>query len=517
MGKWRKRLACGRIDNRPGCRSLGFNERCLHFHNSALLMILFRKKRIPTTMLGLTLTAGRLEGVLVRRSNGSMQVQKTLSAALALNPLTSDPELVGREIRNHLEQAGIRERRCVVCLPLSWALTLSTEVPDMPNEDMPGFLEIEAERGFPFGLEALSIGRSLYRSVTGKSFATQVAIPRNHLEQVERSLKAAQLRATSFTLGISVHQVPEKDSSHGVLALVLDEASVDAQVTCAGGVVVMRSLDGVFESEGVQSRLSTDLLLREIKITLGQLPADFRDSVRRVRVFGRSEPARRFVSESAQRLQLAGMKVELVEAYAPNEFSKSLPAGVEVSPAFSAAARCVTGLAPLFEFLPPKISAVQQLTSRFASKKLGWIGAAAAALLLLVGGAFAVQQFQLSRLRSQWAGMEKNVRELEDMQAQIRRFRPWFDSSFRNLTVLKKITEAFPENGVVTAKTLEIRDVSSVTCSGVASDNQALLKMLDQLRAAKDVRDLKVDNIRGKTPLQFTFNFHWGEGGGDGN
>ena len=480
-------------------------------------MIVLRKKRITTTALGLALHGSRLEGVLVKRSNGSMQVQKAFSAALALNPLTSDPDLVGREIRNHLEQAGIRERRCVVCLPLAWALTLSTEVPDMPDEDMPGFLEIEAERGFPFGLDALSVTRSLYRSVTGKRFATQIAIPRNHLEQIERSLRAAQLRPSSFTLGISVLQSPEKDSSNGVLAVVLGEGSVDVQVTCAGGVVVMRSLDGVFENEGVQHRLSTDLLLREIKITLGQLPGDFRDGVRRVRVFGRGEAARRFVSEAAPRLQLAGMKVELVEAYAPGEFSKSLPGGVEVSPAFSAAARCVTGVSPRFEFLPPKVGALQQLTSRFASKKLGWIGAAAAALLLLVGGAFAVQQFQLSRLRSQWAGMEKNVRELEDMQVLIRRFRPWFDSSFRNLTVLRKITEAFPENGVVTAKSLEIRDVSSVTCSGVANDNQALLKMLDQLRAAKDVRDLKVDNIRGKTPLQFTFNFHWGEGGGDAN
>ena len=113
--------------------------------------------------------------------------------------------------------------------------------------------------------------------------------------------------------------------------------------------------------------------------------------------------------------------------------------------------------------------------------------------------------------------MERQVHDLEGMQVQIRRFRPWFDNSFRNLTMLRKITEAFPEDGVVTAKTLEIRDVSSVSCSGVANDNQALLKMLDQLRASKDVRDLKVDNIRGKTPLQFTLNFHWGEGGGDGN
>jgi hypothetical protein len=480
-------------------------------------MIVLRKKRTPTTALGLALHSGRLEGVLLKRSNGSMQVLKTFNAALALNPLTGDPELVGREIRNHLEQAGIRERRCTVCLPAGWALTLPTEIPDMTDEDVSSFLEIEAERGFPYSPESLSIARSVYRSVTGKRFATQVAVPRNHLDQLERSLKAAQLRPASFTLGASVLQAPEKDYSNGVLALVLGESTVDLQVTCSGGAVLIRSLDSVFESEGVQHRLSTDLLLREIKITLGQLPADFRDSVRRVRVFGRGETARRFATEAAPRLELLRLKAELVEAYAPNEFSKSIPTGVEVSSAFSAAARCITGVPPMFEFLPPRIGPLQQLTNRFSSRKVGLISAAAALALLLAGGAFGVQQFQLSRLRGKWSKMEKQVHELEDMQAQIRRFRPWFDGSFRTLTLLRKVTESFPEDGVVTAKTLEIRDESSVNCSGVANDNQALLKMLDQLRASKDVRDLKVDNIRGKTPLQFTFNFHWGEGGGDGN
>ena len=67
-------------------------------------MILFRKKRIPTTVLGLAFNGSRLEGALVKRSNGSLQVLKTFNATLALNPLTGDPELVGREIRNHLEQ-----------------------------------------------------------------------------------------------------------------------------------------------------------------------------------------------------------------------------------------------------------------------------------------------------------------------------------------------------------------------------------------------------------------------------
>lgn len=476
-----------------------------------------RKPRVPTSVLGLALHGSHLEGVLLKRSNGSMQALKSFKATLTLSPLTGDPELVGREIRNHLEQAGIRERRCVVTLPLSWSLAVPTEVPEMPDEDVPSFLEIEAERGFPYGLESLSIGRSVFRAASGKRFATQVAVPRNHLDQLERALRAAQLRTTAITLGTTVLQDPTKDASNGVLAIVIGEGSVDLQITCAGGIAVLRSLDSVFENESVQNRLSSDLLVREIKITLGQLPAAFRDAVRRVRVFGRGETARRFQYESVARLDALGLKVELVEAYAANDFARKLPPATEVTAAFSVAARCINGVPPLLEFLPPRISALQQFTNRFASRKLGWIGAAAAALILFVAGAFALQQYQLSKLRQQWAAMSAQVHELDDQQTLIRRFRPWFDSSFRNLTLLRKVTEAFPEDGVVTAKTLEIRDISSVSCSGVATDNQSLLRMLEQLRASKDVRDLKVDNIRGKTPMQFTFNFHWGEGGGDGN
>ncbi len=71
------------------------------------------------------------------------------SVSLSLDPLTNDPELVGREIRNHLDAVGIRERHCVVGLPLKWALTTHLEVPELPEADVASFLQIEAERGFP--------------------------------------------------------------------------------------------------------------------------------------------------------------------------------------------------------------------------------------------------------------------------------------------------------------------------------------------------------------------------------
>jgi hypothetical protein len=487
------------------------------YREGRTMIQLLKTKRTPSTILGLAFDAGRLEGVVVRRSNGSLQVQKTFSVPLALNPLTGDPELVGRELRNHLDQNGIRERRCVVGLPLSWALTVQTKVPDLPDADLASFLEIEAERGFPYGPETLAVCHSLYRPAGGERTATLVAIPRNHLAQLEKGLRAAQLRPVSFTLGIAALQNADTESSQGVMALAIGESSVDLQLTFGGGIVALRSLDGSSEADGVQKRPYADLVAREIRITLGQLPAELRGALRKIRLFGRGEFAQRFAADITLRSEAMGLKVELVKDYPPDEFTSHYPAGTKVAAALSLAARHLTAGRPRLEFLPPKTSSWQQLTTRFSSKKLAWAGAIAGSAALLVAGAFLIQQWQLSRYQSRWSAMGPKVKELDDMQQQIKKFRPWFDDSFRSLSILRKLTEAFPEDGVVSARSFEIRELSAVSCSGVARDNQAFLKMLDHVRATKQVGNLKVDQVRGKTPLQFTFNFQWGEGGRNEN
>ncbi len=478
---------------------------------------LLPKRRPPSTILGLTFDGSRLEGVVLRRSNGTLHVQKTFFAALALNPLNADPELMGREIRNHLEQAGVRERRCVVGIPLNLVLTLQLKLPELPEEDIASFLAIEAERGFPYGPEALSMATSRYQTPGGEQHATLVAIPKNHLQQLEAALRLAQLRPVSFTLGITALQAAEKESSRGVLALAVGENTVDLQLTCEGGVAMLRSLEGAIETEGVQKRLYGDVVAREIRVTLGQQAGEIRSTVRRVRLFGNGELAQRFTQEIAPRMQAMGLQLEVVKTYPADEFRSKPPPETPVSSALSIAARHLTGVASGFEFLPPKVSPFQLLTARFSSRKIAWIGSTAGAAAVLIGGAVLIQQWQLSRLKSEWAGMEKRVHELEDMQQQIRRFRPWFDESFQGLSILRRVTEAFPTDGVVSAKTVEIRELSTVTCSGVALDNQAFLKMLDQLRASKEVGEVKVDQVRGKTPLQFTLNFQWGKGGASAN
>jgi hypothetical protein len=475
-------------------------------------MIDFVKQKRASAVLGLALTGDRLEGVVVRRSNGSLHPQQSFTATLALAPLSADPVLVGREIRNHLDQAGIRERHCTMAIPLSWALFLRVELPDLPEEDIESFLQIEIERGFPYGPEALFLSTSRLRGPDGKQHATVVAVPRNHILLLEQALRAAQLKPVSFSLGISALPAMETEPSRAVMALALSESSVDLQVTCGGGLVVLRALDNVFETEGIQQFLSDELLAREIRITLGQLPADFREAVKEVRVFGRGELVRTFSTEITPRLKSTGLQVMIPEGYSPDEFGKKLPPQTPISPALSLAAKYLAGIRPALEFLPPKVTAWQQLSGRLSSRKLATTGAVAAGVVLLVAGAFLVQQWRLSSLQSQWASMEVTVKELELFQQNIRKFRPWFDESHRSLTILKKITEAFPEEGVVSLKTIEIRDPATVNCTGIARDNQVFFAMRDRLEAYREVNNLKVGQTRGN-PVEFTFSFQWQEGG----
>jgi hypothetical protein len=117
---------------------------------------------------------------------------------------------------------------------------------------------------------------------------------------------------------------------------------------------------------------------------------------------------------------------------------------------------------------------------------------------------------------SRWSAMAPKVKELKDIQDNVAKYRPWYDESCRSLVVLRRITEAFPDDGVVSAKTVEIREPSTVSCSGTARDKQSFIKMFDKLSSTTGVSDLTIDQVQGEGPVQFTVNFQW-DGGARAN
>jgi hypothetical protein len=303
-----------------------------------------------------------------------------------------------------------------------------------------------------------------------------------------------------------------------VLALAIGESHVALQLTCAGGVAALRTLEGALETEGGRKLLQPDMIGRETRITLGQLPAEVREQVHKIRIFGPRDLGRQLADEVELRLEATGLSVEYVGEYAPDDLGLQAPKSASVSPALSLAAQKLAGRPTLFEFLPPRVTAWQQVSSRYAAGKLRTVVSVAGSAAVLVIMLFAYQQIQLWRLKTQWQGMAAKVTELDDIQDNIKKYRPWFDESVRGLTILRALTSAFPEDGTVTAKTIEIRDLGAVTCTGTARNYQVLLRTVQKLRTIPQIKDVKQGPARGQPPaLQFSLTFAWNEGGTSAN
>jgi Tfp pilus assembly protein PilN len=480
---------------------------------SNILKLKFSKRKRLTGLLGLTLDGSRLDGVVLRRTNGSLQLLQSFSATLTLDPLTAAPELVAREIRNQLDAAGVRERNCIVGVPLKWALTAQTELPQMADADAASLLQMEAEKNFHSDVTTLRLADSSCALAGGKQHATLVAISSSQLTTLEQVLAAAKLKTVSLSLGLPALQPPGAENSDGVLALVLGESHVGLQITAGGGIAALRALEGAVENEGSRRSLNAGIVAREARVTLGQLPAELRETVKRIRIFGPRELAQPLADEMEARFAPMGLRVDVVSAYAPGEFGAQLPVEASLSAAFSLAARRLMEQPEPFEFLLPKPTLLQQFSTKYASGKLKTISAIGAGVLVIFLGLFLYQEIQLMLLRSQWDKMSAKVTQLQGLQAQIRQFRPWFDDTFTGLGIIRQVTLAFPEDGSVTAKTIEIHDGNVVTCSGTTRDYASVLAMQARLRAADGVKDVKLETIRGKTPMQFTFDFHFGNGG----
>ncbi len=471
-------------------------------------------KRGAQALLGLAIDGDRLEGVVARRTNGSVEIQHRFTATLALDPLSSDPELLGREIRKHLDSEEVRVRRCVVCIPAGWALLQQVSVPPIPEEDVASFLDMEAERGFPFPAESLVRTSSRFRTPGGESLATLIAIPAGHVARLQAALAAARLQPLSFTLPTPALEPPHAERAAGVMTVLCAPPALHLQITAGNGIVTLRTLADAFDPtpSGV---LDEDSVLRELRITLGQLPPDLHEVIRTVRLQGPPE-AMQTVARALARLAPA-WTFDIQPIARAADVALPLPLTGDMidppSPALCLAARHLAGEPASFEFLPPRDTAWDRLLARYSSRKLVWAGGAAGILATIVGSAFLIQQARLWHWRGEWDTIATRVRELEELQENIRTYRPWFDESQRSLTILKHLTEAFPEDGSVSARTIEVRGTSTVICTGTARDRQALREALDRLGSVEQVANVRVEQINGRSPVEFTFNFQYGAGG----
>jgi hypothetical protein len=457
-----------------------------------------KKNRLPS-ILGLCLGDGQLRASRAVRAKGGIEISQTAAAALALDLLHPESELVGREIKNPLDAAAIRERNCIVAVPPRWIMIQQTKVPEMAPEDAESFLQLEAEKCFPVDPAQLQITRSLQHSAAG-NYITQLAVRREQIDQLSDALKSAGLKPVSFALGLAVLPGAIPPAGRGRITVAVEPAGVTLLAAAGGGIAALRTFDASIESEAGEHLVNAAAVARELRITFEQLPAELRAEIKQLVLVGDSGLARQLAEGLADWAGAAGLAIErgdLPEKTLAGEIAAAL------------ATRYLENGVTDFEFLPPHPSRWSRLVARYNSRRLASIGLAVGAAALLAVLAFGWQEIRLLSLRSDWSAMASDVTQLDAVQGRIREFRPFYDTSFRTLTILKRVTECFPDNGAVTAKTFEIHNNAIISISGTARDNASLLRMQDQLRKAREVTGLKIEQIRGKTPAQFTLTFRW--------
>jgi hypothetical protein len=449
-------------------------------------------------LLGLAFDDEGFTAAFMRRSETRQSVERFARLRMSLDLTSGEPELVGREIRHLLIGAGMRGRRCLVCVPLKWALSARVETPVLSEEDLQSFLEIRAEREFPFPIDESALGISRFAVGDSLVGATVAAVPLGRIDALHKVLRAAGLRPMNMTLGVAALAARTRGGPLDCRAVVVgDDGGADLAVAAGGGVAALRRLEEKGSDTGLGGGLDVRAIGKQVRIALANLPSALGDNLRTVETFGARQIAEPLAAEIEAALRRAGSPARVALGSLGTQLNlDGAKEAVSASALLAAMSARLMGFPLEFEFLASKRkkTATQQV-QRFKRTTIRASIAAAAVVLALVG-AVLYQNWELASLESEWTGMEPQVAQVEALQARIRDVRPWFGDALPGLDALRLLAEAFPERGTVWATSVQIKEGSEITLSGRAESNEDLLGMLDRLRDGPGVEDLRVLQVQ---------------------
>lgn len=455
------------------------------------------KKRFQSqSVLAITLESSRMAISLVHRENSGAMIIQSLSVCLGAEDVVRNPEQAGTDLAAALAAAGIKEHRCVVCIPPGWALTAAADLPAVDDEDLRGYFELRAEREFSLTVSDLRLAHCPYSLPDGKRRATLAAVPAKRMEAVEKMLAGAGCRPVSISLALDgCFSEPQP-----MLHFLVNGDHTDVVVSTGGGIAVLRSLSGPVASGDIPFDLTA--FCREVRITLGRLPEPVRQQVRQARFGGDPVTVEMVRQMSRDYLQQIGIEGQ-------GELVSEAGAGDAVGAAVECAQRVLREEAVAFEFVVVEAKRWPAELQRFNTRMGRQIAAAVLGVILLPVFAFAILSQMESSLEGEWNGMRDRVADLDALQQKIRQFRPWFEPTPQTLQAMQTLIAAFPEQGDVWTKSVQIGEGYKVSCSGFARNQPALMGFLDRLRTRPGITAVQVQQLRGDNPVQFSVTCKW--------
>ncbi|MDP8243367.1 MAG: pilus assembly protein PilM [Candidatus Hinthialibacter antarcticus] len=455
------------------------------------------------SIIGIEFERESVKAVSAVKNGHGLKIKKTLSAPIEADWLLSNPDRLGEEIRAQFAQVGIQESHCMICLPLQWILKHRIEVPDLSPEDLQNYIRLQAERAFPFPLDELSLSTTWYQTSDGKRFASIAAVRLSHIETLRAVCKKAKLTPVSFTIGLP----PDSKDAQCENAVFLKkrEDGIDCQIIRQGKMIGFRFLETNWTHD-LQDAVPA--LFRDIRVTLSELPLSVQTAIRTLVICGPQEWVDDFSRHAAPFADAMNMR-RLQFNTLPQQPAVMNGDAYWISPIYQAANQFVRDKKAQIEFLPPKVNRLKQWASKISSRGSLLAGASVSIVLVVVIAALLYQHFTWSGLNSRWEKIRDQVDEVSLIQNNVRQFRPWFDESLPVLSSIQSLVEAFPEEGSVWVKIIEIDGNQAISCSGFTRDNRALSEMLNRLYQDERIQNLNLEQRLGEAPTTFTFKFQW--------
>ena len=451
------------------------------------------KRFQPQSALALSLEPERLTVSLVRLENKECRTTSVCFLPIGAEAILKNPARAGAELIAALNAAGVRERRCVLNVPQSWALTASADLPEVSSEDLRGYFELRAEREFSSSASDLKLAYCPYSLPDGKKRATLAAIPIKRMEAIEEMLNAAGCRTLSISLGMDSFL----SETRPLLHFAAEDGQTDLVVSTGNGIAALRTLSG--SSSSGEAALDTTVFLREIRITMGRIPESIRQDLQHARFHGTLAKALR--GQIHDDLKRLGIESETVDATSKSVGTAALSADLYLR-----------NQPVAFEYVVAEPNRWLATFERLNTLRGRQIALAAIAIILLPLLIFLVRAHRESSLNAEWDGMKNSVAELEAIQQKTRQFRPWFEPTPQSLQILQTLIAAFPEKGEVWTKSVQIKGASDgtnkVVCSGFARNQPALMAMMDRLLKTPGVTALSQRTL-GNNPVQFTATYLW--------
>ena len=445
-------------------------------------------------ILGLAMEDGAVVAAEIQVSGQKAELLRTAEFAVPDGMSASEPQPMGRALRDFLREHNFSTKTAVIGVPARWLLAAEKVFPPASPEALAGMARLEAERTFVTDVEDLLVDYADGVDSEKGPRLLLIAIERQKVDQLRAMAESAGLKPKAIvpTSLAFAATLPPAHSSGVLLMLRPDRAEI---VVHAGGrfrtirYLPLPSL-AAERAAGTVSAEWTRALSHEVLRLAALMPQDqSEDSLGSVALCNGGELAPDTVRQIAESLGTStASSVHLADL--PGVVKTDTDhAGNMDRFAGAVALAVVAGRRVTFpvNFLDSRL----QLhgTGRYG-RRLTW-AVAGAAVVLVAAAAYLIdwrqKEAQLAELNDSLATMKSGIETTASIVERIAQARGWTDRRPQFLEPLRELSLTFPTDARIWVTSFAMRQDPHVGVKGKVAEQKTVGALLDHVRSVTNL------------------------------